>query len=146
MNLAIVFKGFVLTVYLFFMPVYPIIGLVGAFIILDTIMGVTASYVKKEPILSRKLMRLAVKLGSYTAITILIYGLDILILSDTFGLDSTTFLPTKIVAGTLCFIESFSIDEKIRKMNNDKGVKYYWTLLVQMIKGAKKDINEMNEK
>lgn len=139
-------KGVFITIGLFIMPVEPLILLVGLFIIGDTIMGLTAAFINKEPLLSRKFARLVIKLILYTSAVLLVYGLDILILSDIFGLDSSKFIPTKIAAGSLCVIEGFSIDEKIRKINNDKGIKYYWTKIIKAFKSFKSDINEINEK
>lgn len=139
-------KGAFMTIGLFLLPVKPLILLVGLFIIADTIMGLTAAIINKQPLLSRKLARLVIKMILYTSVVLLVYGLDMLILSDILGLDSSKFITTKIAAGSLCVIEAFSIDEKIRKINNDKGAKYYWNKIIKTFKSVKSDINDINEK
>lgn len=146
MSLSLFIKSVLISIWLFILPTEPLITLVGLFIFGDTIMGLIASYVKKEPIISRKLFRLATKLFLYTAAILLIYGLDVLIISDVFGFESSKFIITKVAVGSLCVIEGFSIDEKIRKMNKNRGVKYYWNKIIKMVKSAKKDINDINEK
>lgn len=146
MSIGLVLKSLFLSIWLFFIPVEPLIVLVGAFIVADTIMGLYTAWRLKEPIVSRKLSRLAIKLLLYTGATLLVYGLDTLIISDIFGLDSSKFIFTKITVGALCSIELFSIDEKIRKFNDEKGFKFYWKRTLALVKGIKKDINDINEK
>lgn len=131
--------GFFGSLFLFLAPTYPLILLVGMFIIADTIFGLYTSYVLKQPILSRKLARLISKLFIYTSVILLVYGLDYLILSYFIkGL-----IITKLGAGVLCFIEGFSIDEKIRKINDDKGVVFYLKKVFAFIKGFKDGYNDV---
>jgi xanthosine utilization system XapX-like protein len=114
--------GILSSFFVFLTPAIPLVILVGLFIIGDTIMGLIKSYILKEDILSRKLARLILKLIAYTSAVLLVYGLDVIILSEFIQRD---LLITKFATGVLCFIEGFSIDEKIRLINNDKGVVYY---------------------
>lgn len=133
--------GLVSSIFVFFAPVYPLILLVGAFIIVDTLFGVYASWKDKgkKSIKSRKLARLISKLVVYTGVILLVFGLDTLIISTYVG----GLLITKLVAGVLCFIEGFSIDEKIRKFNHDKGVVYYLTKFFDFVKGVKNGFNDL---
>jgi hypothetical protein len=133
--------GLVCSIFVFLTPVYPLIILVGLFIISDTIFGVYASWKinGRESIKSRKMARLISKLVVYTGAILLIFGLDYLILSMFMPL----MLITKLGAGVLCFIEGFSIDEKIRKVNKDKGVVYYLKKTFTFVKGIKEGFNEV---
>jgi hypothetical protein len=52
-------------------------------------------------------------------------------------------LVTKIGAGVLCFVEGFSMDENIRRFNNNKGVIFYVERLFKVVKGVKVKYNEL---
>jgi len=127
------------SIFLVLTPTYPIIFLVGMFIIADTFFGVYSSWRLGQDIKSRKLARLISKLFVYTSAILLVFGLDTIILSHFIG----GLVITKIGAGILCFIEGFSIDEKIRKINNDKGIVYYLTMCFKFLKGFKNGFNEI---
>lgn len=131
--------GFFGSLFLILAPTYPLILLIGLFIVADTIAGIYTSWVLGNPILSRKLARLVSKLFIYTGVILLVFGLDTIIIS--YFLDG--LIITKIGAGVLCFIEGFSIDEKIRKINNDKGIVYYLKKLFSFVKGVKDGYNEI---
>lgn len=133
--------GLLSSIFVWLTPTLPLILLVGAFILTDTLFGVYASYKDKGrgSIKSRKLARIISKLIIYTGAILLVFGLDTLILS-TF-IDG--LIITKLAAGVLCFIEGFSIDEKIRKFNDDKGIVYYLTKTFDFIKGFKNGFNDI---
>jgi hypothetical protein len=129
------------SIFLVLTPTYPLIFLVGMFIMADTFFGVYASYKLegRKSIRSRKMARLISKLVVYTGAILLVFGLDTIILSHFIG----GLVITKLGAGILCFIEGFSIDEKIRKINNDKGIVYYLTMCFKFLKGFKDGFNEI---
>jgi hypothetical protein len=127
------------SLFLILAPTYPLILLVGLFIVADTIAGLYTSWRLKEPIVSRKLARLVSKLFIYTGAILLVFGLDTIILS--YFIDGLVI--TKIGAGVLCFIEGFSIDEKIRKINDNKGIVFYLKKLFAFVKGIKDGYNEI---
>jgi hypothetical protein len=131
--------GFIGSLFLVLAPTYPLIFLVGMFIMADTFFGVYTSWKLGNPILSRKLARLISKLFIYTGAILLVFGLDHLILSHFIG----GLVITKIGAGVLCFIEGFSIDEKIRRINDNKGIVYYLSKCLSFVKGVKDGFNEV---
>lgn len=131
--------GFIVSFFLVLAPTYPLIFLVGMFIATDTFFGLYTSYKLGTPIVSRKLARLISKLIVYTGVILLVFGLDHNILSHFFD----DYIVTKIGAGVLCFIEGFSIDEKIRKINDDKGIVYYLGKCLSFVKGIKDGFNEV---
>jgi hypothetical protein len=137
--------GLVGSVFLLLSPVFPLILLVGLFILTDTIFGVYTSWKLGHDIKSRKLARLISKLVVYTGAILLVFGLDYIILSSFIG----GLIVTKVGAGVLCFIEGFSIDEKIRKINNNKGIVHYLKLCYKFVRGVKNGFNDVingNEK
>lgn len=133
--------GLLFTLWAFFLPVNPLIALVGAFILADTLMGLYTAVRMKRQIKSRKMARFAIKLAIYTGVMFLVYGLDMLILTDVFNLDSSKYLPSKFIAGALCFVEGLSINEHLEELTGGRGVPYYWRKLIDFIKGVKGDIN-----
>lgn len=135
--------GFITSICVFLSPTFPLIILVGLFIMADTILGLVKSYILKEDILSRKLARIASKLIIYTAAILLVFGLDTQILSMFI---ETDLMITKLGAAVLCFIEGFSMDENIRKINNDRGLKYYLTKTIKAVKNLKDGFNSVINK
>lgn len=132
--------GIMTSFFIFLTPAIPLVLLVGIFIIADTIMGLYKSWKLNEPIVSRKLARLITKFIAYTGSILLIYGLDVLILSDFINGD---LLITKIGAAVLCFIEGFSMDEKLRLLNENRGVVYYVKSLLKTFKRFKEKVGEV---
>jgi hypothetical protein len=128
------------SLYVLLIPVYPLIVLVGLFIMADTVFGIYASWRTGTNITSRKLARVISKLIVYTGAILLVFGLDILIFSMFI---ETELMVTKLGAGVLCFIEGFSVDEKIRKVNNDKGIVYYLSKFFKFLKGLKNGYNDI---
>lgn len=133
-------SGLLSSLFVFVSPVIPLIYLVLTFILFDTIIGVVCSYHLGQRIKSRTLARIVSKITIYTMMMLLVYGLDVLVLSTWI---ETHMLVTKIGAGILCFIEAFSIDENIRKCNGDKGVGYYFNKVFDLVKKAKTKYNDV---
>jgi uncharacterized membrane protein len=124
--------------FVYFTPVLPLLILVSVFIFSDTLLGLyTAKKLKKE-ITSRKLARIITKLIIYTSAMLLIFLLDKLV----FGMFiDTPFIITKLGSGVLCFIEVFSMDENIKKINKDRGLIHYITKSFDFIKNIKDKFN-----
>lgn len=133
-------SGLLASAFVFLAPVIPLIYLVLAFTLMDTVVGIVCAKHRGEPLKSRTLARVVSKLTIYIFTILLVYGLDILVLSTWI---ETHMLVTKIGAGVLCFVEAFSIDENIRKCNNDKGVGYYFNKVFDVVKKAKQKYNEL---
>ena len=133
-------SGLLASVFVFITPVIPLIYLVLSFILMDTFVGVLCAKHLGKPIKSRTLSRVISKITIYVFTLLLIFGLDVLVLSTWI---ETHMLVTKVGAGILCFIEGFSIDENIRKCNKDKGVGYYFGKVFEVVKKAKEKYNEI---
>jgi uncharacterized YccA/Bax inhibitor family protein len=132
-------SGLLTSLFVFISPVIPLILLVLVFVLFDTIIGMICSYKQGCQLQSRKLSRIVTKITIYVLMLLLVYGLDVMILSTWI---ETHMLVTKIGAGILCFIEAFSIDENIRRCNKDKGVGYYFNKIFDLIKKVKTKYND----
>jgi hypothetical protein len=111
--------------------------MVGLFIIGDTFLGIYVAYKLKIPIISRKLARLVTKLFFYTGAILLVYALDVYLLS----MFVPDLISTKLGAGVLSSIEIFSMDEKVRKINHNRGFLYYFKRFIKGLKDLKESVN-----
>lgn len=132
-------SGLLTSLFVFVSPVIPLILLVLVFVVFDTIIGMMCSYKQGVKLKSRVLSRIVTKITIYVLMLLLVYGLDVMILSTWI---ETHMLVTKIGAGILCFIEAFSIDENVRKCNKDKGVGYYFNKIFDLVKKVKSKYND----
>lgn len=135
-----------LSLFLFFTPIHGLFILVLLAIFFDTVFGLAASKIVKEPILSRKFYRLAVKLLVYLPVLIFSFVIDYFIINEFSQI--FTIIPwafTKIITIMLVSIEAFSIDEKVRKANKNRGLKYYFGRIIKVAKSVKKDYDEIKD-
>jgi len=127
----------------FFVPVQPLLLIIGAFIAMDTVLGVTKAYVTQQPIDSHKLSRVIFKMLIYQAVILLLYPIDVFIIGgELFGYE---YFATKLGAFILLFIESLSIEENIKALNKGKGFKYYFEKLLKTLKEAKSQITDVKK-
>lgn len=147
------FKSIGFAIVAFLLPIVPLLLIIGFAILVDTIFGIIASKKNKEPILSNKLARILTKSVIYMSLTLLAYGVDLIFLNQIFmNKFSIHLLFTKIIALGIVIVETFSIDEKIRKFNNDKGMWYYFKLILAKgksitasLKDIKSDIKDLKK-
>lgn len=138
------FLSLLITLTAFFAPIVSLLILVGVAIFVDTIIGLYSSFRLKTPILSRKLSRIVSKMFVYQGAVLLFFAIDNLIINEIIlATISVQFLLTKVVSLMLISIEGFSIDEKIRNFNNNKGVSFYFKRLLKLAKTLKKDYDEL---
>ena len=126
-------------------PIKYIMMLVGFFIVLDTIFGVYVANKINVKITSRKLSRFIGKMLIYQLVIITAYALGGLLLGEflenIFGIK---LMLTKIAALMLIVNELFSIDEKIRLVNNDKGIWFYFKQLLSVTKKIKTEVDDVD--
>ena len=147
------FKSIALALATFLLPVRPLLLVIGFAILVDTIFGIIASKKCNEPILSNKLARVSTKSVIYMTLTLLTYGIDIVLLNALLmNYLKIQLLFAKLVGVGIVIVEVFSIDEKIRKMNDNKGIWYYFTLILSKgkaftgaLKDVKKDVDELKK-
>ncbi len=124
----------------FFTPIAPLMLIVAGFILMDTILGVTKALKLKQGFTSHKLSRLIFKMFFYQMVILLIFPIDVYIIGEElFGYQ---FFATKVVTFVLIFVESLSIEENIKAINNNKGFRYYFEKLLTTIKHGKEKIIE----
>ncbi len=124
----------------FFTPIAPLMLIVAGFIVMDTILGVTKAIKLKQGFTSHKLSRLIFKMFFYQMVILLIFPIDVFLIGD--DLFGYQFFATKVVTFVLIFVESLSIEENIKAINNNKGFRYYFEKLLKTIKNGKNKIIE----
>ena len=116
----------------FFAPVAGIMIAIGAFIALDTLLGVMAAQKSGEKIESKKLSKVVWKMMMYQAVTISFFIMDVFIVGDLLGtLINTPYVLTKTVGVALIAIEFKSIDENIEKMTGTTLLKRLYDLIAK---------------
>lgn len=116
----------------FFAPVAGIMIAIGAFIALDTLLGVMAAHKIGEKIESRKLSKVVWKMLMYQAVTLSFFIMDVFIVGDLLGtLINTPYVLTKTVGVALIAIEFKSIDENIEKMTGTTLLKRLYDLIAK---------------
>ena len=116
----------------FFAPVVGIMYAIGAFIALDTLLGVMAAQKMGEKIESKKLSKVVYKMLMYQAVTISFFVMDVHIVGDLLGtLINTPYVLTKTVGVALIAIEFKSIDENIEKMTGTTLLKRLYDLIAK---------------
>jgi hypothetical protein len=128
----------------FFLPIVPLILLVGLFILCDTILGIWAAIKRGERITSRKLGNIVPKMLLYQGAVLVGYVLDHLLLGEfvnyVFNID---MLITKLIAMTLIFIESVSLNENMECITGKNIFKSFKDMITRTakIKGQIKDLD-----
>lgn len=139
------FKSFLVSLGSFFLPVVPLILLVGLLILGDTILGIWAAKKRGEKITSRKLGNIIPKMVLYQGAVITAFILDTWLLGEFIGLIfDIEILFTKLVALTLIFIEGVSLDENFTYISG----KNMFTAFKQMITrtaSIKDEIKKLDE-
>lgn len=113
-------------------PAWLAVVIVILVVLLDTFVAILSKHTvakrdnKPSPITSRKAGMIIIKLILYGIAILIGFALD-WFLSDVLANipGSIEWLITKIITIVLVSIETLSIDESIREMNNDRGIAYY---------------------
>jgi len=127
----------------FFTPIAPLMVIVAAFIVADTLLGVSKSIIKKQGFTSHKLSRLIFKMFFYQVVILLLYPIDIFIIaSDLFG---QAHFFTKVGTFVLIFVEALSIEENIKALNKERGFQFYFNKLMTTVKKGKQEITDIKK-
>jgi hypothetical protein len=125
-------------------PIKYLLILVGLFILIDTVVGIWAARKQHIVITSRRLSSVLSKMLVYQGIVILAYALDKLILGGIVSVFiDVPLLVTKIATLIILVNESFSIDEKVRILNKNKGTWFYFKRAVGLAKLVKKQTKDL---
>ena len=128
-------KALSISVLSFFLPIVPLILLVGLFILCDTILGIWAAIKRGERITSRKLGNIVPKMLLYQGAVLVGYVLDHLLLGEfvnyVFNID---MFITKLIAMTLIFIESVSLNENMECITGKNIFKSFKDMITRTAK------------
>jgi len=128
-------KALSVSILTFFVPIIPLLLLVGLFILSDTILGVWAANKRGEKITSRKLGNMVPKMLLYQGSVIIGYMLDVWLLGEFVNfVFSVDMLITKLIAMTLIFIESLSLNENIESITNKNIFKSFKEMITRAAK------------
>lgn len=136
-------KALLVSILSFFIPIVPLLLLVGLFILSDTILGVWAAKKRGEKITSRKLGNIIPKMLLYQGAVIIGYTLDKLLLEEfimlVFNID---MMVTKLIAMTLIFIETLSLNENIECISGKNIFKAFKQMITRASK-LKQEIKDI---
>lgn len=133
-------KKLLTTLFVFFSPIWGLLGIVFFAVLLDTIFAIYV-VVKKYGLSeykSTKLFNIVVKLFFYESTILFAFLIDKYMLVNTYF--NIPFLSSKIICLLWVYIEIKSIDETSMKLGN----KSIWVLIKEIVnkgKDLKKDIN-----
>ena len=135
--------AFIISILSFFIPIVPLLLLVGLFISLDTLLGVWSAKRSGEKITSRKLGAMIPKMFLYQGAVLSGYLVDVYLLGEfisiVFDIEN---LFTKLIAMTLIFIEGVSIDENFQKITG-KNLFRSFKEMISRTGSLKKDMDEI---
>jgi phage-related holin len=127
-------------------PIKWLMILVAIFITADTIAGIWSSIKLNKKLESRKFARFITKMLIYQVVVITAYALDKLLLGEFFLLFiSIPMVATKLATLALIVAEIFSIDEKLKNVNEEKGIWYHFSRLLKIAKFIKKEADELTK-
>ena len=124
----------------FMSPIWPLLLLVAGFVAADTVAGIYAAKKNGEGITSNKFARILGKIVMYSGGVLLTRGMEMVL--EGFYEFPVELMLTKLAVLVICFVELFSIDEKIRKVNGEKGLVFYIVKVIRLLKKAKKQIDD----
>jgi len=135
------FVKIVLLVLSFLTPIIPLMLLVAAFILFDTLAGRWKAK-KTEGIISKKTSQIISKMLLYQCTVITLYCIDYLILSQFVAtFTDIQFAATKVGCLILIWVELESIDEKYQQV---KG-KSFWDTIKRFFRRVKEVKNQAQE-
>lgn len=113
-------KLFLFSIGMFLLPIKPLILSVGAFVVLDTIVGIIRSRKMCISITSKRFNQIWIKTLLYQGVVITTYFIDIAILNElTTMIISLEYLTTKLVCLGVIANEVKSIDESLKQIGID---------------------------
>ena len=128
-------------------PIKYLLIIVGVFIVIDTVLGIWNAKHQQIPITSNRLSSVLSKMFVYQGIVILAYAIDVTILGGIVAIFvSVPLLITKIATMMVLINEAYSIDEKIRNLNDGKGTWFYFKRSIGVAKVLKKEYTDFDFK
>lgn len=127
-------------------PIKWFMLLVGFAIFTDTIFGIWSSLKLGKKLESRKFARFITKQLVYQGVVITAYALDKLLLGEFFLLFiSIPMLVTKLAVIGLIVAEGYSVDEKLKNVNEGQGLYFHFQRLLRLAKFVKTETSAVLE-
>lgn len=147
-NLALTIKTaglkILLPVFTLLLPIKWIMVLVGVFILIDTGFGIWSAKKTGKKITSARFSSIISKMLIYQLAVITVYGIDAILLGDFvklfIGIPLTV---TKVSAIILISVEIFSIDEKLKMVNPERGIWFYVKRVLGVAKLLKRESKDI---
>lgn len=144
-NIIDYLKPLIIAGFSFFIPILPLLILVGIFIFSDTIIGIWAAIKRGEKITSRKLGNIIPKMLLYQSSVLVGYMMDIWLLGEfTKYIFSVDMLITKLITMTLIFTEFLSLNENIEYITG-KNLLLKFKEMISRVGRIKGDIKNLND-
>ena len=131
-------------------PVWLAVVIVILIVLLDTFVAILSKHTmakrqnQPSPITSRKAGMIIIKLILYGFAILTGFALDWFLMDVLINVPgSIEWLITKIITIVIVSIETLSIDESIRYMNNGKGIAYYINTFLKFAVQLKSKIAEL---
>lgn len=138
-------QSFSISLLAFFMPVQGILIAVGVAIALDTLTGIYKSVKTGQSFISRRFADVILKMFVYELVTIMIFTIDHLLLSEFFCLwFSVSYFFTKACTIVLIFTEMVSIKENIEQAHGINILKQLRNAL-KRTKDLKNDVFDLTK-
>jgi len=134
-------KTMVAMVSTFFLPIAPLIALVGLAIVADTILGICASQRRKEKFSSRKFSNVVTKMLLYQGTLLFGYMMDVWLVGEFLqSIFTINLLMTKVITMTLLFAEVTSLDENFFRLT---GIRLYDKM--KQLLSRSKELKDMSD-
>ena len=131
-------------------PVWLAIVIVILVVLLDTFTAMLSKHLvakrdnKPSPITSRKFGMIIIKLILYCIAILTGFVLDVFLIDVLLNIPgSIEWFITKVITIVIVSVETLSIDESIRNMNNNKGIAYYLNTFIKAAIKFKSKIAEL---
>lgn len=121
-------------------PIKYLILMVAIAIIFDTVFGIYAAKKCNIPVRSSKLAKFISKMFVYQIVIITMFFIDVQLIGEfLLYFVNIDLFATKVTTILLIGNEGFSIDEKLRMVNKERGIKYYFKRMIGLAKYIKKE-------
>lgn len=127
-------KIILISIGIFLLPIKPLILSIGAFVVMDTILGIIRAKKKNIRITSRRFNQIWIKTIIYQGVIITTYFIDSAMLNEiSLIFSNVQYLTTKLVCLGVITNEVASMDESLKDLGID-----IWARLKDFFKLAKK--------
>lgn len=148
-----IIKTLGILLFAFLAPIKLALVLVSLLILLDTVVAISVKHYvakrkfpdKPSPITSKKFAWVIMKTLLYNIAIVMGFILDIFLVGAAGTIFGIPYLITKGILLMIIVREGISLDESLRHANQDRGIKYYFQKMIDVLKHLKKSITDVIE-